>query len=95
MHQRFPPLAGVTLGRLADRASDQQTLDRATAWHAAAEKARRKHPSIVDGEDVTFAQQLRQVRDRPVRHLSAGAIEAQQPGRAALGDRLLRDQLGR
>jgi len=86
---------GGLCNRFSGGAADQQTLDDTAARDAAAKEPRRKHPRVVHDDEVAGAQQLRQVRDRPVLDRTAAAVEAQQTGRAALRDRLLRDELGR
>ena len=88
--QRLPQFAaidGIALTR------DKQTLDAATTGIAVAEQPRRNDARVVDDEQVTRAQLLRQGCDGMVGCLAGGTIETQQARRPANSGRLLRDQI--
>ena len=48
---------------------------------------------IVDDEQVSGRQQVREIPNRPVRERSTGPVHDEQPGRSPVGERLLRDQV--
>jgi hypothetical protein len=59
----------------------------------AAEQAGPDHARVVDDDEVTFAQKPGQLAEHAIDRRRAARIE--QARRAALGGRVLRDQLGR
>ena len=71
-----------------------QHLDPAAAG-LASQQARLDHARVVEHEHVARLHQLRQVAKQPIRQRAACAVQMQQPARAALRRRKLRDQLGR
>jgi len=99
MHQGLPTLAGFTLGLWrrdrCGRAPDEQTLHGAAARDAAAKQARRKDAGIVHDEHIAGTQRRGEVGNHSMADLAAGPIEAEEAGRAPLGGRFLRNQLGR
>jgi hypothetical protein len=60
-----------------------------------AQKPRWKHSGVVDDDEVAGPQQLRQRGDSRVRDDAGFAAEVQQTRAAALGGRLLSDELRR
>ena len=55
----------------------------------AAIQPRRKHPGIVEYQQVSRKQQFREVAESAVRPLAGSALHMQHPGRIAGGKRLL------
>src|SRR5438045_9466506 len=73
----------------------EQELDAAAAWASPAREARGQHAGVVEDEQVAGAQQLGQVGETAVLDRARRAVEHEQPARAALRERRLRDQLAR
>ena len=86
MHERNPYVSHV--GR-----PNQEALCRAAAGQAHADQAGRKHPGVVDDEQIAGAEERWKIGELPVRHLAAGAVQHKEPAAAALGGRLLRDEI--
>ena len=61
----------------------------------AADESSRHDAGVVDDDEITGAEELRQVADVAVRDAAVGPPHDEQPRRRAVGERLLRDQLGR
>src|SRR5262249_44089813 len=71
---------------------EQQALDRATRWNPAAEEPRRNDAGVVDHQNISGAQKLRQLPNDFVASRTGPALEHEQAGRAAW-EGSLRDQL--
>ena len=71
-----------------------QDLHGATGFLVAI-KARGQHAGVVEHQQVTGLQQLRQIAELAVVKLPGRHVEVQQARRTATGQRALRDQLGR
>jgi hypothetical protein len=54
-----------------------------------------KDPRVVHNKHIAISQKARQMRDGRVRERACAAIDAQHPGRSALGGRFLGDELWR
>ena len=87
MHQRVPGV-GVDL-------SKQQALDHAAAGIAVTDQACGDDARVVDDEQIARREERRQIGDVMVPPLTRRPVDDQQPRRAALGRRCLRDELGR
>ncbi len=72
----------------------EQDFD-APARRLAAHDAGRQHAGVVEHEQIACAQELRQLGECAIRKRAARAVEHEQPARAPLGERYLRDELGR
>src|SRR5262249_13099183 len=88
MHQRFPHPIVFEL-------PNEQTLDRAAAWNAAAQQTRRKHARVVHDQQIAGRKELRQRSDRGMADGPGPPVETQEPRAAAIGGSVLRDQIRR
>ena len=61
----------------------------------ATEQARLDHARVVENQQVTRSDQARKLGKAPVVDRTAGAVQMQEPARAPLGQRALRDQFFR
>ena len=100
MHQRFPLLLARRalrgrLLRIVCVPGDQQTLDRSTGRDAPADQPRRKDAGVVHDEHVAFAEERRQISNRPVIDSPRVPAQQQQATGAAFGSRFLGDEAGR
>ena len=85
VHERLPAVLVET--------RDQQALDRTAARHPVAQQARRKHPRVVDDQQVARAEKRGQVADRRLRGRAGGSIEGEQARPVPLRRGLLRDRI--
>ena len=72
---------------------DEQALEASATRMAASEQPGRKHARVVDHEHISRPQPLHHITNHPHRRLARSPVEHEQPRRAALGGRMLRDLL--
>ena len=82
------------LPQLGAARADQQQLGRAPA-RPGPQQSRGEDAAAVQDDEVVGPEQLGQLVEAVMREPAARALEHEQPRRVALGERLLRDQLGR
>ncbi len=107
VNQRFPDLrqqttsgAGsgeaLSAGCCPARSGPSERISRNSTppplGNTAADQPRRKHPRVVDDDEIAGAEELGNRGDLRMDDRSGGTIETQQARRAALRRRLLRDQ---
>jgi hypothetical protein len=92
MNQRFPHLR---VRRCCVESLDEQTFGRTTARKTFAEQTCGKHARVVDDEQISRTKQVRKVSKLSVVEPSGRTIDHEQTRLAALGRRLLGDQLRR
>jgi hypothetical protein len=103
VNQRLPESGGrsgdggasvPTPSLLCPQSADEQALHGAAAGHTTPDETRRKHPCVVDDDDIAGLQQLGKLADCRMRDRPGRSFEVQQSRGAALGGRFLRDQVG-
>jgi hypothetical protein len=87
MYERFPHFSV----RIPIEPSHEEALHRAAARQAMAEQPRWKHPCVVDDENITAAEDLREIAKVVVADGAAGAIEEEESRAATCCRRLLGD----
>ena len=103
MHQGLPlfriPNAHIPNAQLANaqrldsRTSNQQTLDRAATRHAVSEQTRREDARIIQHQKITAIEMGRELLDGRVLPRTGRATDDDEARCAALGRRMLSDQL--
>ena len=86
MHERIPT-SFAEIGK-------QKAFDGPAARHARAEQPGRKHFRVVDDEEIASRRNSGRSADACVFDLTRAFMQHEQPRRAALGRRRLRDQVG-
>ena len=93
MHEGFP-LLGIPDARWPDsQAPDQQTLDGAAAWHPVSEQPRGEDTRVVQHQEVAPAKMRRKPIEGRMLPCPCRTIDDDEARRAALGGRVLSDQL--
>ena len=87
MDQRFPAILG--------RPRHQQAFDVAPARQPAPQQARRKHPRVVEHEQIAASEMPRKRGNRGVFDRAGAARQHEQSRSSALGGRVLGDEIGR
>ena len=84
-----------TSTRRAGQHALEQQLDAPAARRSLAGEPGGEDASVVADEQVAGSEQRWQIRETPVFDCARRAVEHEQPARAALGERRLRDQIAR